>query len=938
MTLTEFIAKWQKSTLTERAAAQSHFLELCRVLGQPEPSSDPTGENYAFEKSVGKIGGKGSGGSGFADVWLRDHFAWEYKGKRKNLADAYDQILQYREQLGNPPLLVVCDLNRFEVHTNFTATAKQIFKFTLADLGKNEPTSDCRRPPLDVLRALFEKPERLRPEHTTAYVTEEAAKTFGRLAQSLQGCGYEPHPISRFLIRVLFCLFAEDVGLLPDRLFTTLIEKTRARPDEFSKRLASLFEAMSGGGSFGADDIKHFNGGLFTDASVLPLVRDDLTILAGCATLDWSSIEPSIFGTLFERSLDPASRAQLGAHYTSRADIEAIVEPVLMAPLRRRWAEVQVEASVLAEKREAASGAQKTRHSAALGRLLQGFSEELAAVRVLDPACGSGNFLYVALRALLDLEKDVITHALSLDAGGFFPRVGPEQMRGIELNEYAHELAPITVWIGYIQWLKDNGFGQPSEPILREMQTIQAGDAVLAYDAIGRPIEPVWPEADVIIGNPPFLGDKRMRSELGPDYSENLRRLYEGRVPGGADLVTYWFERTRALVEEGKVQRAGLLSTNSIRSGSNRVVLERIKQSGDIFFAWSDRAWVLDGADVRVSMIGFDAGTETERVLDGLPTEMINADLSGQVDVTQARTLAENARLVFLGMMKGGPFELDTAQAHAMLSAPTNVNGRPNSDVVRARLGGQDVTGRPRGGYVIDFGVDMTEANAALYEMPFEYVRTHVKPLRDQNRRESMKRRWWIHGEPRRGLRAALVGKSRCIVTPEVSKHRLFSWMDTATVPDHKLHVFAREDDYFFGVLHSRVHELWTLTQCSWMGVGNDPSYSSSRTFGTFPMPWPPGQEAPTNPMVQAVAEAARALVERREAWLNPEGATAADLSKRTLTNLYNLCPSWLENLHKTLDASVLAAYGWLTDLSDRELLEHLLALNLSRSLAVHKA
>jgi len=594
---------------------------------------------------------------------------------------------------------------------------------------------------------------------------------------------------------------------------------------------------------------------------------------------------------------------------------------------------VREQAAALAEKRAAASGAPKTKLNADLGRLLQSFSEELAAVRVLDPACGSGNFLYVALRALLDLEKDVIVHALSLDAGGFFPRVGPEQMRGVEMNEYAHELAPVTVWIGYIQWLKDNGFGQPAEPILRDIQTIQAGDAVLSYDGDGRPVEPPWPDADVIIGNPPFLGDKRMRWELGHKYAEDLRQLYAGRVPGGADLVTYWFERARALIEAGKVQRAGLLSTNSIRSGSNRVVLERIKGSGDIFLAWADRPWVLNGADVRVSMVGFDNGAETERLLDGVPAETINADLSGRADVTKARPLAENSGLVFLGMMKGGPFDLDAAQARAMLCAPLNVNGRPNSDVVRPRLGGQDVTGRPRGGYVIDFGVDMSEADASLYELPFEYVRTHVKPLRDVNRRESMKRRWWIHGEPRRALRAALGGKARCIVTPEVAKHRLFVWMDTAMVPDHKLHVFPRDDDYFFGVLHSRVHELWSLAQCSWMGVGNDPSYSSSRTFGTFPLPWSPGQEPPEDPKVNAIAEAARILAERRDAWLNPADATPADLAKRTLTGLYNAPPTWLNNLHETLDAAVLAAYGWPIALPDEELLECLLALNLSRGL-----
>ena len=932
MTLAEFISRWQKSTLTERAAAQSHFLELCQVLGQPGPSSDPTAENYAFEKSVGKVGGKGSGGLGFADVWLRDHFAWEYKGKRKNLAEAYDQILQYREQLGNPPLLVVCDLDRFEVHTNFTATAKQVFKFTLADLGKNESTPDCRRPPLDVLRALFENPERLRPEQTTAYVTEEAAKNFGRLAQNLQGRGHAPHPISRFLIRVLFCLFAEDVGLLPEELFTTLIEKTRTRPEEFGKRLASLFEAMAEGGSFGADDIKHFNGGLFTDAAVLPLTKDDLVILAGCAKLEWDSIEPSIFGTLFERSLDPAMRAQLGAHYTSRADIEAVVEPVLMVPLRRRWEEVQALAGPLAVKRDAASGVQKTRLNADLGRLLQNFSEELAAVKVLDPACGSGNFLYVALRALLDLEKDVITYALSLDAGGFFPRVGPEQMRGIEMNEYAHELAPITVWIGYIQWLKDNGFGQPAEPILRDIQAIQAGDALIAYDGAGKPTEPAWPEADVVIGNPPFLGGKMLRGGLGDAYVDALFTLYEGRVARESDLVTYWFERARALIAAGRVKRAGLLATNSIRGGANRKVLERIKDTGDIFFAWADRPWVLAGAAVRVSMVGFDNGSWEERTLDGLPAEAIHSDLTGALDLTAAKRLSENYGLAFMGDTKGGAFDVEGGVAGRMLAAPTNPNGRPNSDVVRPWINGLDVTRRPRGMFIIDFGTAMTEVDASFYEAPFEYVRQHVKPEREKSR--STRSEWWLHERPRPDLRAAVDPLPRFIVTPAVARHRVFAWLEHPTLADHAVFAFARSDDYFFGVLHSRVHEVWTLKTCTHLGVGNDPRYTPTTTFETFPFPWPPGQEPASDPKLTAIAQAAQALVERRNAWLNPEGAASAELARRTLTNLYNAPPAWLSNLHKALDAAVLAAYGWPTALSEGELLERLLALNIERSQA----
>jgi hypothetical protein len=226
--------------------------------------------------------------------------------------------------------------------------------------------------------------------------------------------------------------------------------------------------------------------------------------------------------------------------------------------------------------------------------------------------------------------------------------------------------------------------------------------------------------------------------------------------------------------------------------------------------------------------------------------------------------------------------------------------------------------------------VERSEAESSYYELPFEYIRKYVKPVRDKSRDDRMRKYWWLHGRSRPALRAALVGKSRCIVTPEVAKHRLFVWMGTGTIPDHKLHVFARDDDYFFGVLHSRVHEVWSLAQCSWIGVGNDPSYSSSRTFGTFPMPWSPGLEPAADPIVLAIAVSD--LNEKREAWLNPPGAAQEELAGRTLTNLYNARPSWLEGLHKMLDNAVFGAYGRSIDLTDDELLRRLLDINQERA------
>lgn len=533
-TVPEFVSKWQKSKLTERSASQSHFIDLCNLLGQDAPTDvDLDGSTYTFEKGAEK----NTGGDGFADVWKRGYFSWEYKGKHKDLAEAYQQLLKYREALESPPLLVVCDFDNFEVHTNWTNTAPEVYKFNLEDLIRDEIRPGCRIAPLEVLRALFTDPARLKPGHTTAEVTTEAAKEFGKLAKSLRSRGIPSEQAARYIMRLLFSMFAEDVGLLPDRLFSRLIEANRRKPAEFVRKLRTLFEAMSKGGSFGADDIPYFDGGLFMDDGAYELTVDDLTILSRAASLNWAAIEPAIFGTLFERILDPDKRSQIGAHYTSKEDILLIVEPVLMEPLRRRWADVRQQAIEITQKAKTKSKtvtAQK-----ALSTLLNGFAADVASIRVLDPACGSGNFLYVALRLLMDLEKEISIFGISNGLSGVFVRCRPHQLYGIESNIYAHEVASVAVWIGFLQWQRDNGVIVTDNPIMQPLENIRRMDAVLNQDNKSRPIEPQWPEADVIIGNPPFLGGKKLRTELGDNYVDKLFVLYEGRVPRDADLVTY---------------------------------------------------------------------------------------------------------------------------------------------------------------------------------------------------------------------------------------------------------------------------------------------------------------------------------------------------------------------------------------------------------------
>ena len=963
MTPQEFVAKWRASTLKESSASQEHFIDLCRMLGHETPAqADSEGKWFTFERGADKS----TGGQGWADVWKKGFFAWEYKGKHKDLDAAYAQLLRYCDALLNPPLLVVSDMETIVVHTNFNNAVKREIRIGFDDL-----TTEVGQA---TLRAVFTEPERLRADETPEGVTKKAAADFSKLAEALRDRGVDSEEAAHFLIRILFCLFAEDIKLLPEKLVSRLVADTREDPAAFGRQLKALFGHMAKGGYFGLDRIPHFNGGLFDDDTVLELTHEDLRILHRVSQLDWSSIEPSILGTLFERGLDPSKRSQIGAHYTSREDILLIVEPVLMRPLRRRWDEVRAEVEkVAAEWRAAPSaGGVKARLRTRLQKLLHGFADEIADTKVLDPACGSGNFLYVALRELLNLEKEVITLSTSLGFPLSIPTADPRQLYGIEINEYAHELAQATVWIGYIQWLHENGFGWPAEPLLKKLDNIEHKDAILAFDADGNPVEPEWPQASVVIGNPPFLGSQRLRAELGDEYVEHLHSLYQNRIPGASDLCCYWFEKARAMIEAGTLGRAGLLATQGIRGGANRRTLERVKQTGEIFWAQSDRDWVLDGAAVHVSMVGF-GGSNGATELDGAPVARINANLTAAAsDPTRRQPLEANKSIAFQGPVRVGDFDIAWTVAAAMLASP-NPDGRPNSDVLRPTLSGADVLRRSRERWVIDFAA-MSQEDAALYEMPFSYVDAHVRPARLLNRDIQRRRNWWNHGRSGDAIRAVLGSKSRYVAMAQTAKHLLFRWIPTVVSPEQTAIVFARDDDFLYGLLHSRVHALWAHqhgTQLREAASGF--RYTPTTCFVTFPFP----DAEPVS--AAAVAEAARNLDVLREGWLNPpewtmaealefpgattgpwrlfvdpttvhaRGSTAvglvrysravaradaplAELAKRTLTNLYNQRPTWLDLAHQRLDQTVLDAYAWPHDLTDDQILERLLALNLERA------
>ena len=940
MNTNEFVAKWRGSAGRERAGAQSHFIDLCSLVGEDEPNKgDPTQTWYTFEKDTKRS----SGPRGWVDVWLQDKFAWEYKGRHKDLQAAYKQCLDYHEALGNPPLLVVCDLERFEVHTKFTNHESWTYSFDLSDLLSNHfatVTTSAGEPPpdapklrvMEVLKALWADPSRLMPQRTTEEITAEAASMFEGVVAELRRWGNtDDQRIARFVSRMVFCMFASDIGLLPRGAFSELLNAQAANAGVFREALADLFGTMVEGGRFGPQTIHWINGDLFADRDVPDdLTTQEIRILQQLDALNWAEVEPAIFGALFERILAPGARAALGAHYTSRADIETLVEPVLMAPLRREWEAMRETAEEAAESAQQHGATAETQQKR-IAETVAPFLDRLANVTVLDPACGSGNFLYVSLALLKGLEKEAIAWAGARGVS-FEPRVHPRQLHGIEIDEYAHQLASMVVWIGYLQWKHRNAMRLDNEePVLEKLEAIRLMDAIVDRSHPEGPREPAWPEADVIVGNPPFLGGKRLRTELRDDYVEALFQVWDGRVQHSADLCCYWHEKARRMVHAGKAKRVGLLATQAIRGPASRGTLERIKQSGDFFFAESNRAWILDGAAVRISMVGFDDGTETERILDGQSVDGINVNLTGGLPLTEAAMLAENGGVSFQGDIKAGPFVIEEQLAREMLATP-NPDGRSNTGVVRPWVNGEDIAGQPRGRWIIDFPPGTSQEEAELHEAPFEYVLAHVRPFRESARStERGREQWWIHAAPRPAMRRTLGGLSRFIVTPRVAKHRLFQWIEPPTLPDVRLFVFARDDDYFFGVLHSRLHEMWTLELSSRHGDGNNPTYNNTTCFLTFPLPWPPGEEPSDDPLVRAIAEKARQLHEWREGWLNPEGLVA-DRRQRTLTNLYNERPAWLDTAHQELDEAVYAAYGWPPDLPDAETLARLLALNLERA------
>lgn len=990
--LETFIERWTRADGTERANYQLFLTELCRLLElpQPDPASSNTEENtYVFERLVKINHPDGSQTHGFIDLYRRGSFVCEAKQSGKSLdssgwdkamlkaqgqADLYVRSLPADE--GRPPFIIVTDVGRsLELYSEFSCSGATYTPFPDA-LSYRIRLEDLRKPEIRArLQAVWLDPASLDPSKRAAQVTREIAKHLALLAKSLEADGHSPEDVAGFLMRALFTMFAEDVGLLPDKSFTDLLASLKDDPTAFVPMLENLWQVMNAGGFSPVlrKTILRFNGGLFSEPKALALSVEQLSLLIQASHANWQYVEPAIFGTLLERALDPRERHKLGAHYTPRAYVERLVLPTVIEPLRDEWQEVQ--AAALTYERQG-----KTKLALAE---IRAFHRQLCSTTILDPACGSANFLYVTLEHLKRLEGEVLTllsdlgESRTLETEGL--TVDPHQFLGIEINPRAAKIAEMVLWIGYLQWhFRTMGNVQPPEPVLRDFKNIEHRDALIEYDAVevmhddhGQPLTrwdgvttktspitgeeipdetartPVyryvnprqaqWPHADFIVGNPPFIGNKKMRLALGDGYVTAIRNTWP-EVADSADFVMYWWHIAAETVRNGQSERFGFITTNSLSQTFNRRVIQRhlnaSKNPLSLTFAIPDHPWVdaSDGAAVRIAMSvgqsGEKLGSLSQVVAeadedDGSRSVVLNttvgriyADLSIGADVASAKILKSNSLVSNRGMIPHGEGFIVTAEQGKKLD---------NGALMRPYRNGRDLTSKPRGVYVLDtFDLDETELKAK-YPETWQWLFDRVKPDRDENKRKSVREKWWRFAEPRKVLRSVHHGLNQYIATVQTSKHNLFTYLSADILPDDKLIAIGLENGPWLGVLSSRVHTVWALAAGSRMGVGNDPVYVKSSCFEAFPFAMFTEEQAA---LIAKLGEQIDTHRKRQQAKHTKLGLTdiynvleklraGIDLTEKDKVIHEQGVISLLRDLHDELDKAVFAAYGW-NDLADQ--------------------
>jgi len=975
-------ANWKDVDANERASFQTWFLQFCEALGVPAPLT-PSDE-YRFELPVRVVDREGELATNFIDAWHAGHFAMEAKMSdpaRNNdalLRKAFGQVRNYVSHVSGtpPPYLMVVDVPRtLMIWDRWSGSYGDFGAGRRIALGSLHERADD----IALLQDVFARPSARDPRGKAQLVTKEIAARLARLSAALEDRGLDQERVARFLMRCVFSCFAEDVGLLPEQLFRKTLEAARAsgNAEHLKAALELLWKTMDEGGMFGAEMLHRFNGHFFKTREALPLEPGDVTLLIEATSYDWSRVEPSIFGTLLVRALDPEERHRLGAEYTPREYIERLVEPTVVEPIREKWVAVQATVVQLEE-----SGKKKEKEQAV--KVLLDFHSWMRGLRFLDPACGSGNFLYVTMAAVKRVEHEVLNEIQRVSGGQgglVLDEVHPRQFHGIEIKPWAREIAELTLWIGYHQfWRETHGGRTPPDPILEDTGTIECRDAILAYDAVvHRPEKdradtalrlrsPVtgemipdpdaklpyyefanaraadWPQADFIVGNPPYVGNKRLRAALGDGYVEALRSAWPD-VTEGADFVMYWWAEAARLVASGKTLRAGLITTNSIVQASNRVIVAEAEQRGArVIWAAPDHPWdgAGDAAAVRVAMtvLARGAGPATwlavdqdARVVRTKVVDRLNADLTWHADVPTAAAvpLRANAGLSFRGFtVVGSGFILDEAEARRLLDADPKYE-----EVVRPYVNGGDITRRSRGVWIIDMGL-RTEAEAREYPLAFQILQDRVWPERRNNKRQSYRTLWWRFAEPRRALRTATDGKLTQIFTTYVATHRTFQFFSTHVAPDDKVVVIAHRSPVLFGVLSSRIHIEWSVAAGTKLGIGNDPTYNNPLCFDSFPFP-DCGDDVGSR--IQRVATE---IDNRRSEALSSD-------ERVTMTGIYNVIAKLrsgaaltdkertiheiatcgiLRDLHDELDRYVAEAYGWPWPIEREEILERLVALH----------
>ena len=989
MTTKEFITKWRASGASERSNYALFFDQMAAVLGVPgpDPATDtPEADGYVIDRVVTTD----AGATNYIDLYKRRCFVAEAKqgsddpemteaealgldapkrrrgtarrgtrGWETAMQKAKGQARRYARALpaadGWPPFLMVVDVGYcFDLYADFSGQGKayapfpdqQSFRVLLEDV-EDEPVRDR-------LRLVWTDPLALDPQRRSVAATRALAVKLARLASSLEAAGNAPADTADFLMRCLFSMFAEDVRLLPERSFSDLLRAYRDRPETAPKALGSLWATMKTGGFAGVlgADVRHFNGHLFAEPTSPGLTTAQIDLLIEAGGADWSDVEPAIFGTLLEQALDPDERQRLGAHYTPRAYVERLVFPAVIGPLRQEWEAAQAAAAL----------AETSGDEPAARDEIVAFHRRLCSVRVLDPACGTGNFLYVTLEHLKRLEGEV-TDALSqypgqqtLDMTGGYT-VSPVQLLGIELNGRAAAIAEVVLWIGYLQW-HFRTFGSADRldsPLLRDYGNVRHRDALLAEGG-GKA---AWPEAEFVVGNPPFIGGKDVRDRLGDDYTEALWAAYPN-VPPSADLVMYFWDRAAQAVRTGAAERFGFVTTKAIWQTFNRRVVQRHLEANpplSVAYAVRNHPWMrgAETADVRIAMTVGVAGEQPGRLAtvtdeakaDGLGFEVklseetgpVRADLTIGADVAGAVALKANEDMSNPGVkLHGAGFLVTPEKAEALGLGSTDGLDQH----IRQYLNGRDLVQTSRGLMVIDlFGLDADEVRNR-FPAVYQHVYDEVKPDRDNNRRASRRENWWLFGETNPKLRDMLAGLDRYIATTETSKHRTFVFLDKSILPDNALINIASDDAYHLGVLSSRFHIAWALAAGNRLGVGNDPRYNKTRTFEPYPFP------AAADDQKQTI----RALADRLDAHRQRVRSGHADL---TLTRLYNVLEAVrqsgpdglsdadrdvydrglvgvLRSLHDDIDVAVAAAYGWPEDIGDADVLRRLVALNAERA------